>query len=99
LIRRPEECLVLLRDRLLAYISWERFEANQGRLTANRNLPSTPGAPRQGPALLAGLVRCGRCGRRIMVRYAGPKQQVSYTCTRGSADYSARAAPLGRRGS
>jgi DNA invertase Pin-like site-specific DNA recombinase len=87
LIRRPEECLVLLRDRLPAYISWERFEANQERLTANRNLPSTAGAPRQGPAVLAGLVRCGRCGRRLMVRYAGPQQRVSYTCTRGSADY------------
>ena len=87
LIRRPEECLVLIRDRLPAYISWERFEANQERLTANRNLPNTPGAPRNGPAVLAGLVRCGRCGRRMMVRYSGPKQLVSYTCTRGSADY------------
>ncbi len=86
-IRRPEECLVLLRDRVPAYITWERFEANQERLTANRNLPHTPGAPRNGPALLAGLVRCGRCGRRLMVRYSGPKQSVSYTCTRGSADY------------
>jgi DNA invertase Pin-like site-specific DNA recombinase len=87
LIRRPEECLVLLRDRLPAYISWERFEANQERPTANRNLPNTPGAPRNGPALLAGLVRCGRCGRRMVVRYAGPKQRVSYACTRGSAAY------------
>jgi DNA invertase Pin-like site-specific DNA recombinase len=87
LIRRPEECLVLIRDRLPAYISWERFEANQERLTANRNLPTTPGAPRNGPALLAGLVRCGRCGRRLVVRYGGPKQPVAYTCTRGSADY------------
>jgi DNA invertase Pin-like site-specific DNA recombinase len=88
LIRRPEECLVLLRDRLPAYITWERFEANQERLTANRNLPNTPGAPRQGPALLAGLVRCGRCGRRMMVRYSGAQPRVSYTCTRGSADYA-----------
>jgi DNA invertase Pin-like site-specific DNA recombinase len=87
LIRRPEECLVLLRDRLPAYISWERFEANQARLLANRNLPGTPGAPRNGPALLAGLVRCGRCGRRMMVRYPGPGKPVSYTCTRGSSDY------------
>jgi DNA invertase Pin-like site-specific DNA recombinase len=87
LIRRPEECLVLIRDRLPAYISWERFEANQERLAANRNLPSTSGAPRNGPAVLAGLVRCGRCGRRMVVRYSGPKQSVSYTCTRGSADY------------
>ena len=87
LIRRPEECLVLLRDRLPAYITWERFEANQDRLRANRNLPTTPGAPRNGPAVLAGLVRCGRCGRRMVVRYCGPKKSVSYTCTRGSADY------------
>ena len=47
-----------------------------------------PRRPRNGPALLAGLVRCGRCGRRMMVRYSGPKRRVSYTCTRGSADYA-----------
>jgi DNA invertase Pin-like site-specific DNA recombinase len=87
LIRRPEGCLVLLRDRLPAYISWERFEANQQRLAANRNLPGAPGAPRNGPALLAGLVRRGRCGRRMAVRDGGPKPCVAYTCTRGSADY------------
>ena len=87
LIRRPEDCLVLIRDRLPAYIPWERFEANQKRLTANRNLPGTPGAPRNGPALLAGLVRCGRCGRRMVVRYSGPKNRPTYACTRGSADY------------
>jgi DNA invertase Pin-like site-specific DNA recombinase len=88
LIRRPEECLVLLRDRLPAYITWDRFAANQERLTANRNLPATLGAPRNGPAVLAGLVRCGRCGRRMVVRYSGPKNRPSYTCTRGSADYA-----------
>ena len=87
LIRRPEECLVLIRDRLPAYISWDRFETNQRRLSANRNLPATPGAPRNGPAVLAGLVRCGRCGRRMVVRYPGPKNRPTYTCTRGSADY------------
>ena len=88
LIRRPEDCVVLIRDRLPAYITWDRFEANQARLAANRQLPTTPGAPRGGPAVLAGLVRCGRCGRRMVVRYAGPKNRPSYTCTRGSADYA-----------
>lgn len=88
LIRRPEECLVLIRDRLPAYITWDRFEANQRRLAANRNLPSTPGAPRNGPAVLAGLVRCGRCGRRMVVRYAGPRGRPSYACIRGAADYA-----------
>ncbi len=86
-VRRPEDCLVLIRDRLPAYISWERFEANQARLAANRNLPNTPGAPRNGPAVLAGLIRCGRCGRRMVVRYPGPEKPVSYVCTRGSGDY------------
>lgn len=88
LVRRPEECLVLIRDRLPAYITSDRFEANQQRLTANRNLPGAPGAPGDGPAVLAGLVRCGRCGRRMVVRYAGPRSRQSYTCTRGSADYA-----------
>ena len=35
-----------------------------------------PGAPRQGPSLLGGLLRCGRCGRRMLVRYAGPKARL-----------------------
>jgi len=85
-VRRPEDCLVLIRDHLPAYIPWERFEANQARLTANCNQPTTPGAPRNGPALLAGLLRCGRCGRRMVVHYPG-SNRTRYTCTRGSADY------------
>ena len=87
LIRRPEDCLVFLRDRLPAYIAWERFEANQSRLAANCHSATTPGAPRDGPSLLAGLIRCGRCGQRMAVRYSGPDNRVSYVCLRGSADY------------
>jgi DNA invertase Pin-like site-specific DNA recombinase len=87
LIRRPEECLVLIRDRLPAYITWGRFEANQERLSANRSLPTTAGAPRNGSAILSGLVRCGRCGRRMVVRYPGPADRPAYTCNRGTAAY------------
>jgi hypothetical protein len=86
-VRGPEECLVFIRDRLPAYIPWDRFEANRQRLTVNRNGPDTPGAPRNGPAVLAGLVRCGRCGRRMAVRYAGPRNCPTYACTRGASDY------------
>ena len=86
-IRPPEECLVLLRDRVPAYITWDRFEANRQRLTANRYLPGTPGAPRNGSALLAGLARCGRCERRLVVRYSGSGNRPAYVCSRGSADY------------
>jgi hypothetical protein len=60
-------------------------------MSANRRrsrFSTTTGAPRNGPALLAGLVRCGRWGRRMVVRYGGPKQSVSYICTRGAADYA-----------
>ncbi len=88
LIRRPEDCLVLIRDRLPAYITWDRFRANQERLAANRARCDRPGAPRQGASLLAGLLRCGRCGRRMVVRYSGPKDRHIYSCTRGSADYA-----------
>jgi DNA invertase Pin-like site-specific DNA recombinase len=87
-IRKPEECLVLIRDRLPAYITWDRFRANQDRLEANRARHDRPGAPRQGASLLAGLLRCGRCGRRMIVRYSGAKNLHTYTCTRGSADYA-----------
>ena len=78
---------MLIRDRVPAYITWGRFEANQERLRANRSLPATAGAPRNGPAILPGLVRCGRCGRRMVVRYPGPADRPSYTCNRGAAAY------------
>ena len=47
--------------------------ANLARLAANRARAETPGAVRAGSALLAGLVRCGRCGRRMTVRYHAPR--------------------------
>jgi DNA invertase Pin-like site-specific DNA recombinase len=77
--------LVVLPDRLPAYISAEQFEANQARLEANRQIAQSPGAPRQGPALLAGLIHCGRCERkpRMVVRYpAAPRVSSahSYIC-------------------
>jgi hypothetical protein len=86
--RRPEECLVLIRDRHPAYITWGRFEANQDRLEANRARQDRPGAPRDGSSLLAGLIRCGLCGRRMLVQYSGAKDRLSYRCTRGSGDYA-----------
>jgi hypothetical protein len=83
----PEKCRVLIRDRLPAYISWERFEANQRRLAANSARPDAPGAPRQGSALLPGLLYCGRCGRRMRVQYVGRKNTPAYACARSTSDY------------
>jgi hypothetical protein len=84
----PEDCLVLIRDRLPASITWERFTANQERLAANRSRADTFGAPRQGAALLGGLLRCGRRGRRMLVRYGGRQNRPAYTCARSAVDYA-----------
>ena len=54
------------------YIDWERFEANQRRLAENARAfagERRAGPPREGPALLQGLVLCGLCGERMGVRY------------------------------
>lgn len=54
------------------YISWAEFEANQGRLaelSASRGTDRRASAPREGTALLQGMVVCGRCGGRMTVRY------------------------------
>ena len=49
----PEELPVLLRDRLPAYITWDRYLANQERLEQNRSLHDTRGVPKRGEALAA----------------------------------------------
>jgi DNA invertase Pin-like site-specific DNA recombinase len=73
------EWLVLQRDRLPAYITWERYLANQRRLEQNRYRPGTPGAPRAGVALLAGVLTCGTCGRRMHAGYR-TKARPYYEC-------------------
>ena len=46
-----------------------------------------PGATRNGQALLAGLLRCRRCGRKLSVRYTGNGHDVlRYCCIRGLLD-------------
>jgi DNA invertase Pin-like site-specific DNA recombinase len=81
------DCLVFLKGRFPAYISWERFEANQQRLAANRSRAEAAGAVRGGAALLAGVVWCGRCGRRMYVRYGRTGQRAAYVCSWQRSDY------------
>ena len=50
----PLKWEVMIPDKVPAYITWDRYLANQKRLAANRCLPTTPGAPRRGPSLLSG---------------------------------------------
>ncbi len=87
-IRTPEQCPVLLPDRCPAYITAERFAANQERLAANRARTAAAGAPRSGPSLLGGLVVCGRCGRRMIISYANGGRSLRYSCSRALSDYA-----------
>src|SRR4051794_35295315 len=82
-----EDCLVFLKDRFAAYVTWERFEANQQRLAANRSRAEAAGSVRGGAALLAGVVWCGRCGRRMYVRYGQRNRRATYVCSWQRSDY------------
>src|SRR5437870_2424486 len=84
--------LVYLPGVLPAYISIEQYERNSQRLDAIRSRALSLGAVRDGPALLAGLVACGRCGKKMTVRYQrgpGGKLHPAYVCDRDKSDYAA----------
>src|SRR5262249_28799539 len=76
-------------DRYPAYIGWEAHESNVARLAANRSLREARGTARCGRALLTGLVVCGRCGARMMTRYAGKASQPRYFCEADRVNYGA----------
>jgi DNA invertase Pin-like site-specific DNA recombinase len=64
------------------YLSWEQFRRNQERLDDNRTFrpEERRGAVREGAALLQGIVLCGRCGRRMSVRYLENGATPCYEC-------------------
>jgi len=87
--RLPEnEWHTLLRDAHAAYITWEQYQDNQRQLRQNEQGRNTRGntPPREGPALLQGLVLCGRCGDPMCVQYHARNGQLipSYECRRRS---------------
>jgi DNA invertase Pin-like site-specific DNA recombinase len=86
----PEQWRVLIKDRLPAYITWERFEANCRRLADNQARETRPGVPRDGAALLGGLLRCAGCGGRMSARYGGPKREFRYQCVGTHIQYPGR---------
>ncbi len=77
----PEKWAVCRHDAHPAYISWAQWQANQDKLRHNQTwrVPAVPGAPREGAALLIGLLLCGRCGQRMGVNYWRGKGW-SYLC-------------------
>ncbi len=67
-----EQWIALIRDAHPGYISWDQYETNQKLLLGNataHGADRAAGPAREGTALLQGLAICGRCGRRMTVRY------------------------------
>jgi DNA invertase Pin-like site-specific DNA recombinase/predicted DNA-binding transcriptional regulator AlpA len=80
-----EQWSVCMPDHHPGYVSWQEYLATRERLRANvRPRGEGGGAPREGTALLQGILRCGRCGRRMQVAYSGNDGRVPrYSCQRG----------------
>ena len=79
--KSPKDWDVVLRDHHEGYIGWDEYERNQAQLA--RNAFGRAGgvkSGRGGGALLAGLLSCARCGRRLHVVYAGRKPRPVYRC-------------------
>lgn len=93
-LKAHDQCRVLIRDRFPAYMTWDQFETNQQKLAENGRFGRLLSAPRHGPSVLAGLVVCGRCGRRMLVGYSDgggpvPAKALRYSCQREAIDYGA----------
>ncbi len=86
--RKPRgEWLALKPDAHEGYVSWERFEAIRAMVSSNIPTSRHHGAPKHGEALLAGLIRCRRCGRKLTLRYSGAQHHIPrYSCSRGWMD-------------
>ena len=89
--RDPKDWQVLIKDRHEGYISWEQFERNQRLIADNANGKSYMGrgSIRRGEALLAGLFRCARCGRRLAVAYGSTGGATQRYVCRGTSTATA----------
>ncbi len=88
--RKPQsQWKVLILDAHPGYIRWEDYLRNQRMLEENaaERGAAHRGAAKGGPALLAGLLRCGRCGRKLHVNYSGNSGRVPrYACSGGRVE-------------
>jgi DNA invertase Pin-like site-specific DNA recombinase len=81
--RKPrDEWLVLRPGAHEGYVEWERAEAIRSMVSDNTPASRHHGAPKHGDALLAGLLRCRRCGRKLTLRYTGAGHDIPrYSCS------------------
>ena len=84
--------ITLIPDAHPGYITWEEYERNQQRLHESAQAIGADrrhGPPREGPALLQGLVLCGCCGKRMTVRYHSRQGHLvpEYMCQREGIEH------------
>lgn len=80
----PKEWEILIKDKHPGYISWEEYERNVQMLRQNVNMKGawTPGGIRGGASVFAGILRCGECGRKMLVNYSGSHcRSIRYSCS------------------
>lgn len=80
--RSPADWPVLINDHHAGYIDWDEYLRNREIIKENTNMRGqlVCGSVRRGRALLAGLLRCGHCGRRLTVMSSGARPTVRYQC-------------------
>lgn len=82
-----ENWLVLIKGKRPEYITWEQYDKNQLQLHENAQALGAErhkGPPREGNALLQGIIICGYCGKAMTIRYHLYKGKPSpdYMCQR-----------------
>jgi excisionase family DNA binding protein len=93
-----EDWKIVIPKAHVGYISWEEYLSNQERLKENTSRrPGARGAPGRGEALLAGLIRCGKCSFRMQVGYrthtlksGKTYPEIYYHCSHGTAHHLTR---------
>lgn len=94
IIRLPkEEWETLIPKAHVGYVSWEDYEQNQKRLHESAQAMGgdrRKSPAREGPALLQGLILCGRCGERMTVRYHSREGRLwpEYLCQRDGIEHA-----------
>jgi DNA invertase Pin-like site-specific DNA recombinase len=79
---RREDWAVLILDHHESYIDWDVYQSNQTMIADNDNARGNAvrGPVKHGGALLAGLLRCGHCGAKLLAQYPGPNV-IRYQCS------------------
>jgi DNA invertase Pin-like site-specific DNA recombinase len=89
------EWKVIIPEAFEGYISWEQYQNNLKQLADNAAAHSNDrrrSPPGSGPALIQGMVLCGKCGQRITVRYHTRKGKLipEYVCQKQGIQNAAK---------